>query len=185
MSGATKPIRDLAVNQTAEKGPLGLRIIGGFKVLERRAAGLARGRGSSARSTASPADEAEHLVATLKLDPGNYYVHTAIERIAGHQPGAAPAIRVGTFLYALLYLVEGVGLLMRKHWAEYFTVIATGSLIPLEIYEVYRRPTPVRVGVLAINLAIVAYLVYQLSGEAGRRPARGPRRPRRHLTGGS
>ena len=65
--------------------------------------------------------------------------------------GRLKAIGVGTFLYALLYLIEGIGLLLRKHWAEYFTVIMTGLFIPLEIYEVARKVTTIRVGLLAIN----------------------------------
>lgn len=149
------------MNQNGPKGPIGLRIIGGFKLLTALLL-VGLGFGLYHHVGGSPGDQARHFVSDLKLDPDNHYIHAAIEGISGVKPGQLKAIRVGTFLYALLYLVEGVGLLLRKHWAEYFTVIATGSLIPIEIYEVARRPTPVRIGVLAINLAIVAYLVYQL-----------------------
>jgi uncharacterized membrane protein (DUF2068 family) len=109
-----------------------------------------------------PGHEAARIVTALKLDPDNRYIHQAIEWISGISPGQLEAIRVGTFLTALLYLIEGTGLLMRKHWAEYFTVIATGLWIPLEVYEVWRRLTVIRVSILAINLAIVAYLIYGL-----------------------
>jgi len=104
----------------------------------------------------------DHIVAALKLDPDNHYIHTAIEKVSRISPKQLRLIGVGTFLYALLYLVEGGGLLLKRRWAEYFTIIATGVFIPLEVYEVARRLTLIRVGVLAINIAIVAYLVYQL-----------------------
>ena len=75
-----------------------------------------------------------------------------------------------------MYLAEGVGLLLRRRWAEYFTVVATGLFIPLEIYEVAMRPTAVRLSVLAINVAVVIYVAAQLRrrlrGEAG--PSSGP-----------
>jgi uncharacterized membrane protein (DUF2068 family) len=168
------------VSQTAGRNPLGLMVIGAFKF----ASGLllvALGVGLFRDAHGDPAEEASHLVAALKLDPDNYYIHTAIEKISGISPRQLKAIGVGTFLYALLYLVEGTGLLMRKHWAEYFTVFATGLFIPLEIYEVCRRWTAVRIGLMAINVAIVVYLIYQLRRkrpeEAG--PAAGPTPPHR------
>jgi uncharacterized membrane protein (DUF2068 family) len=174
------------MNQTAGRSsPMGLRIIGAFKF----ASGLlliALGVGLFRGQHADLPEEAEHIVAALKLDPGNRYIHTAIEKVSGLSPNQLKAIGVGTFLYALIYLVEGTGLLLKKHWAEYFTVVATGLFIPLELYEVARRPTPVRVGVLAINVAIVAYLVYQLvRNRPGNREARSPQRIADHLTGGS
>ncbi len=51
---------------------------------------------------------------------------------------------MGTFLYAGLFLIEGTGLLLRKHWAEYFTIITTGLFIPLEVYELARHFTVVK-----------------------------------------
>jgi len=36
-------------------------------------------------------------------------------------------------------LTEGVGLALRKRWAEYLTIIATSSLIPLEVYELIQH----------------------------------------------
>ena len=59
-------------------------------------------------------------------------------------------------------LVEGVGLALQKRWAEYFTIITTSSLLPIEIYELLRRVSLGRSLALAINLAVVAYLVLEL-----------------------
>ena len=54
---------------------------------------------------------------------------------------------------------------MRKHWAEYLTVISTALFVPLEIYELFERFTLIRLSVLAINLGIVWYLVVRLKRE--------------------
>ncbi len=147
--------------QTVGQSPLGLRLIGGFKFL----CGVllvALGFGLFRGANADPAEEAGHIIAALKLDPDNRYIHSAIEKVSNLSEKQLKAIGVGTFLYALLYLTEGIGLLLKKHWAEYLTVVATGIFIPLEIYEVYRKTTPIRIALLVINVAIVAYLVYQL-----------------------
>jgi uncharacterized membrane protein (DUF2068 family) len=61
-----------------------------------------------------------------------------------------------------LLLTEGTGLLLRQRWAEYFTVVVTGSFIPLELYELARHVTVPRLIVTGINVAIVWYLIVTL-----------------------
>jgi len=70
-------------------------------------------------------------------------------------------IGIGALLFGLLELTEAVGLARRRRWAEYLTVIAGCIGIPLEVEEVLRRQTPVRVSILLINVAIVIYLAWQ------------------------
>ncbi len=70
-------------------------------------------------------------------------------------------LAIGAFAYALLEGTEGIGLAMRRRWAEYLTVIATGVLIPFEAYEVVHKVTLFRVGALLLNLAVVGYLAYR------------------------
>jgi uncharacterized membrane protein (DUF2068 family) len=62
--------------------------------------------------------------------------------------------------YALLEGVEAVGLWRGLRWAEYLTFVGTALLVPLEVYEIVRKPTALKAFTLVINLAIVAYLVY-------------------------
>ncbi len=61
--------------------------------------------------------------------------------------------------YAALEGVEAVGLWLTRRWAEYLTFIATVLLVPLEVYELGRKPTALKALTLAINLAIVVYLM--------------------------
>src|SRR5215831_4952261 len=70
-------------------------------------------------------------------------------------------LAIAAFAYAALEGTEGVGLAMRRRWAEYLTVIATGVLIPFEAYEVVHKVTVFRLGALLLNLAVVGYLGYR------------------------
>lgn len=70
------------------------------------------------------------------------------------------ALAIGAILYAFLEGTEGVGLAMRRRWAEYLTVIATGLFIPFEIYEVVSKLTVFRASALLVNIAVVGYLGY-------------------------
>ena len=69
------------------------------------------------------------------------------------------ALAIAAFGYGTLMGAEGAGLYLRKRWARWFTVIATSSLIPIEIYEILREPHVLRVLILAANAAAVVYLV--------------------------
>lgn len=74
-------------------------------------------------------------------------------------PGKFVAIGSVALGYAAIFATEGTGLWLRKHWAEWFTVVATGSLIPFEIYEMIHKFSPLKLGALMANVAIVIYLV--------------------------
>src|SRR4051794_36055402 len=72
----------------------------------------------------------EGFALRLHLDPENRLVHAAISRAAGIDQAHLKALEVGTFFYAALKAVEGVGLFLRRRWAGYLTVVATGLLLP-------------------------------------------------------
>jgi uncharacterized membrane protein (DUF2068 family) len=71
----------------------------------------------------------------------------------------------GLFAYALLFLVEGVGLWLQRRWAEWLTVIATAALIPPEIYECIMHPSPMLFLLLAVNSCVVWLLAKRLQHE--------------------
>jgi len=86
-------------------------------------------------------------------------LHEAVDKIATAPPRHLEIVASVAVAYALLFAVEGIGLWKQRVWAEYLTSVATTSFIPFEIYELTRRFTLVRVGILAANVAIVIYLV--------------------------
>ena len=100
-----------------------------------------------------------HWAQVLRVDPDNRLVHGILEKIFRVTPKQLKALSIGTFLYAGLFLTEGIGLLMRKRWAEYFTIITTSVFIPVEIYELVRHFTVMKVAVTVVNMLIVWYLV--------------------------
>ena len=51
-----------------------------------------------------------------------------------------------TVAYTAVVLAEGTGLWLRRAWAEWLTVLATGSLIPFELWELITRPPERRHG---------------------------------------
>jgi len=110
-------------------------------------------------------DVLEHWSKALRLDPGSHFVNLALEKAAHLSPAQVKKLGLGSFLYAGLFLAEGTGLWLRKRWGEWLTVIITSSLVPVEVYEIYRHFSYVKVGVLVINVAIVVYLIYHMRKE--------------------
>ena len=105
---------------------------------------------------------AEHLVDRFHLDPGTPFVAHALSRISSLTPQQLQKIGLVAFIYAGLFLLEGIGLWSLKRWGEWLTVVITGSLLPVEIYELTRHPTFTRIGVLLMNGGIVAYLIWRI-----------------------
>ena len=107
-------------------------------------------------------DLALQWVDVLHVDPDNRYIHWLLEKLMFVDERTLRHLSAGTFVYAAVVITEGVGLLHQQIWAEYLTVIATASLIPLEIFELVKHFTLLKVGVIGINVAVVWYLVIML-----------------------
>lgn len=108
------------------------------------------------------AKEIEHWVDLFRIDPHNHYLILVLTKVAKLDAHKLHVLSVGTFCYSALFLVEGIGLALRKHWAEYLTIISTAGLIPLELYELYKGPSVAKVILLIVNILVVVYLVHDL-----------------------
>jgi uncharacterized membrane protein (DUF2068 family) len=146
------------------KSLLGLRVIAITKLLSASLL-IAVGFGIFRMLGGDAGMAMEHFVRRLHLDPENKLIIKALANVSGISKRELRAIDAGTFLYALLYVVEGVGLLLAKHWAEYLTIIATGSLVPVEMHEVANRVNFLRIAVMLVNIAIVVYLICRLRAD--------------------
>jgi uncharacterized membrane protein (DUF2068 family) len=70
-------------------------------------------------------------------------------------------IAIGLGAYAVIEVIEGVGLWLVKRWGEYFAMIVTSLGLPYEIYglAIEQKITVLRVVAFVINLGLVLYLV--------------------------
>jgi len=109
--------------------------------------------------------ELEQWVTRLGFDPGSRFVNYAIEKATNLSPHRIKELGLASFVYAPLFLTEGIGLWLLKRWAEWFTVVITGSLVPIEIYEICRHPSAVKILVLVVNISVVGYLLYRIYKE--------------------
>jgi uncharacterized membrane protein (DUF2068 family) len=106
-----------------------------------------------------PADAVLAEVAhTLNVSLSSRLLQRAMAAAGSLTPPREIFLALAAFAYGALFTVEGVGLSLRARWARWLTLVATGGLVPLELYEIARRPTLPRIGVLLVNVGVVVYL---------------------------
>jgi uncharacterized membrane protein (DUF2068 family) len=160
------------VNHSPRRLPLGFMLIGAYKLIT-AALSVALGVGLFRLFQADVRISLEPVVRSLRLDPENAFIHSLIARLAGLNAGQQIWLEAGTLVYAILHVVEGIGILRGKRWGGILIILATTSLIPIECYEIVRRRSFLRIFALIVNLAIVAYLIIKRGSLHGRaRPDR-------------
>ena len=102
------------------------------------------------------------LAHEMRMNPEGRFVSFLLDKATLLNDHRLRQISLFLFLYAALGLLEGIGLMLEKVWAEYLTSILTASFLPLEIFELMHRVTWFRVALLIANLAVLAYLVSHL-----------------------
>ena len=107
-------------------------------------------------------EEVAQWVEHLPIQNGRGVLQHWMDELTGMTPRNFVVAGSLASLYAALFLIEGIGLWTGKRWAEYLTIIATASLVPLELYELVRHATLAKAIVLVVNIAIVIYLIYLL-----------------------
>jgi uncharacterized membrane protein (DUF2068 family) len=102
------------------------------------------------------------LVDVLRLDPESRAVNLLLAKstVISHHELRRAALFSG--MYSGVCLIEGTGLMLEKRWAEYLTVTLTLMGLPWECYELIKGFTWFKVGLMAVNVAVLVYLVWVL-----------------------
>ena len=102
---------------------------------------------------------AERVMRAIELDPRRPLLHRFVSYLHDLHSSELRVVALLAIGYGVLELVEGVGLWLDQLWAEYLTVAATSLLIPFELYELAKSPSFWKAGGIAVNVAILVYLV--------------------------
>ncbi|MFI0906604.1 DUF2127 domain-containing protein [Streptomyces sioyaensis] len=96
-----------------------------------------------------------------------------VQKTFGYQHSTLLLVAALLLAYALVEIIEGVGLWRAKRWAEYLTVVATAAFLPLEIYELTEKISWLKIATLVINILAVLYIAVtkRLFGLRGGRAA--------------
>jgi len=99
------------------------------------------------------------LVDHLRFNPESRLVNFILDKASLVNDPLLRRIGAAAFSYAGLGILEGTGLYLEKRWGEYLTLLITASFLPWEIFEVMRRVTWFRAGLLTANVLVFLYLL--------------------------
>ncbi len=114
---------------------------------------------------------AEHIVKHLHLNPSAHYPRVFLALASKVDDARLWALAAGAAAYSGLRLLEAVGLWKGRRWAEWLGALSGGIYVPVEVYEAARRVTVTRLALLIFNVAMVAYLLWDLWQQRKSRPA--------------
>ena len=116
-------------------------------------------------------DVLSRLADHLRFNPESRFVNFILDRASIFDDRLLRRIGEVVFIYAGLDMVEGLGLYLEKAWAEYLTLAITASFLPWEIFEIFRKLTLPRVGLLVVNALVFFYLLKLVTGRERSTPA--------------
>jgi uncharacterized membrane protein (DUF2068 family) len=101
------------------------------------------------------------LYQDLGFNVSNSKLLPFIQRSFTHTSRWLTLVAIGLAAYALIELVEGIGLWLGRRWGEYFAMVATSVFLPYEVYDLVAvKVTWLRVVAFVINLLLVIYLAW-------------------------
>ena len=98
------------------------------------------------------------LAAHLRLSTHPWSLRLAALLVRASGRRTLHTITVALLADGSLTLLEGWALLHGHWWGPWLVVVATGSLLPLEVVSLVHHPHYVRAVLLLVNVAIVVYL---------------------------
>jgi uncharacterized membrane protein (DUF2068 family) len=108
---------------------------------------------------------AEDIIRSLRVDPDNKVMGWLLAKLSLVDDTKLQTLSVLSFCYGALFFVEGTGLYFEKRWAEYLTIIATASFLPVELYELIQKVDALKISLLIVNVVIIWFLVANLQNK--------------------
>ena len=105
---------------------------------------------------------AGHLVQNLHLNPAHSFSKVIIEAAGNLTDNRIRFIVLIALLYSLMRFVEAYGLWFARRWAEWFALISGCVYLPIELYELAKGFTWLKIGLVMINLIVVLYMDFVL-----------------------
>jgi len=146
---------------TAHRTTAGLRVVAVFEAAK-GAIVLVAGFGLLTTVHEGLAQAIDGLVQHLHLNPANGYPHVFIDLMRQASQAPPRLLAAGALVYAALRLAEGYGLWHQRQWAAWYSVATGGVYVPIELYELARGFSTLKLAALLLNVGVVAYMGYAL-----------------------
>jgi uncharacterized membrane protein (DUF2068 family) len=99
------------------------------------------------------------IIGKLHLNPETKLVAKILQKLGHITEANMLWVAGGTVAYAVLAVVEGIGLLLRYTWAANLTIVESAVFVPVEVYELQHSFSTSMLCLLCLNVLIVIYLI--------------------------
>jgi uncharacterized membrane protein (DUF2068 family) len=114
-----------------------------------------------------PWDIADGLLRLLHISPDHHFAQVFLDWADQLTSAKLYAVAAVAVAYSALRFLEAYGLWYAHSWAEWVALVSGAMYLPFEILKVAQHASWFHVGILAINLAIVFYMIYLLKTGKG------------------
>src|SRR5262249_8797086 len=111
---------------------------------------------------------AHALIDRLHLDATRRFPHIFLQLAENLNDAQLWGLAALFLAYALLGFAEAYGLWFQHRWGQWIAALSGGIYVPVEIYELTRSITWIKVSALLLNAAVVVYMCYTLWRRAPR-----------------
>ena len=105
---------------------------------------------------------AGQLIRHFHLDPEQGISKIIIDAAGNLTDNRIRFLFLFALLYALMRFVEAYGLWFARRWAEWFALISGCVYLPIELFELAKGFTWLKIGLVVINLVVVLYMAFVL-----------------------
>ena len=98
----------------------------------------------------------------LHIDPHSQFGHYVLRHVLEIRHSQMSWAAALLFGYTVIGVAEGLGLIFRKTWAEWLTVVTTSALIPYEISRLAHHTNWIHAVIVVLNILVVWYLVWRI-----------------------
>ena len=102
------------------------------------------------------------FISRVDLNPAHKYPKIFIELAANITDHKLWFFAGLALAYSAFRFTEGYGLWKQRVWAEWLAVVSGTIYLPIEIYEICVKVSPVRVFALIANIVVIGMVTYKL-----------------------
>jgi len=105
-------------------------------------------------------EAAYNLLELLHISPDRHVAHIFLRWADSLTDQKLWAVFGVAAAYSSLRFLESYGLWKARAWAEWVALVSAALYVPFEVRELIHRISMFHVGLLAVNLGIIAYMAY-------------------------
>lgn len=100
----------------------------------------------------------KYSVRELLEDPHDLLANI-LEKIIPYLTAHLGYLVVILLVLGVVKIIAAIGLFYKKHWGLDILILLTVILLPFELYNLFLRPSPIKIVYFVINIFIALYLV--------------------------